>query len=32
VYADELQRTADGWRIAHCRRRFLVADGLGDRP
>ena len=32
VYTDELHRTADGWRIAHCRCRFIVADGLGDRP
>jgi hypothetical protein len=32
VYSDELQRTAAGWRIAHCRCRFIVADGLGDRP
>ncbi|MGH9365935.1 MAG: nuclear transport factor 2 family protein [Thermoanaerobaculia bacterium] len=32
VYIDELHRTADGWRIAHCRCRFLVADGLSDRP
>jgi hypothetical protein len=32
VYTDELQRTAAGWRIAHTRVRFIVADGLGDRP
>ena len=32
VYTDELHRTADGWRIAHCRCRFIVADGLADRP
>ena len=32
VYTDELHRTADGCRIAHCRCRFIVADGLGDRP
>ena len=32
VYTDELQRTADGWRIAHCRCRFIVAGGLSDRP
>lgn len=32
VYTDELRRTADGWRIARCRCRFLVADGLSDRP
>ena len=32
VYTDELHRTAAGWRIAHCRCRFLVAGGLSDRP
>ncbi len=32
VYTDELNRTADGWRIAHTRCQFLVADGLSDRP
>ena len=32
VYDDELQRTSSGWRIAHTRCRFLVADGLSDRP
>lgn len=32
VYTDELRRTADGWRIAHCRCRFIVAGGLADRP
>ena len=32
VYTDELRRTASGWRIAHCRCRFLVAEGLSDRP
>jgi hypothetical protein len=32
VYSDELQRTAGGWKIAHSRCRFLVADGLRDRP
>jgi hypothetical protein len=32
VYVDELRRTPAGWRIAHCRCRFIVADGLGDRP
>lgn len=32
VYTDELHRTAEGWRIARCRCRFLVADGLSDRP
>ena len=32
VYDDELVRTADGWRIATRRCRFIVADGLADRP
>jgi hypothetical protein len=32
VYTDELHRTADGWRIAHCRCRFIVVGGLSDRP
>jgi hypothetical protein len=32
VYTDELHRTAAGWRIAHTRCRFLVAEGLSDRP
>ena len=32
VYEDALVRTADGWRIAHVRCRFIVADGLADRP
>jgi hypothetical protein len=32
VYVDELLETADGWRIAHCRCRFLVEGGLADRP
>jgi hypothetical protein len=32
VYTDELVRTPDGWRIASCRCRFIVADGLSDRP
>ena len=32
VYSDELRRTADGWRIAATRCRFIVADGLSDRP
>jgi hypothetical protein len=32
VYTDELHRTGDGWRIAHTRCRFIVADGLSDRP
>jgi 3-phenylpropionate/cinnamic acid dioxygenase small subunit len=32
VYDDELVRTAEGWRIASRRCRFIVADGLSDRP
>jgi 3-phenylpropionate/cinnamic acid dioxygenase small subunit len=32
VYTDELRRTADGWRIAARRCRFIVAEGLSDRP
>lgn len=32
VYDDELVRTEDGWRIARRRCRFIVADGLSDRP
>lgn len=32
VYDDELVRTAEGWRIATRRCRFIVADGLSDRP
>lgn len=32
VYTDELRRTGDGWRIAYTRCRFIVADGLSDRP
>ena len=32
VYDDELRRTADGWRIGATRCRFMVADGLSDRP
>jgi hypothetical protein len=32
VYNDELRRTAEGWRIAMRRCRFIVADGLSDRP
>lgn len=32
VYTDELVRTASGWRIAHCRCRFITADSLADRP
>ena len=32
VYNDDLRCTADGWRIAATRCRFIVADGLRDRP
>jgi 3-phenylpropionate/cinnamic acid dioxygenase small subunit len=32
VYDDELVRTEAGWRIASRRCRFIVADGLSDRP
>jgi 3-phenylpropionate/cinnamic acid dioxygenase small subunit len=32
LYDDELVRTADGWRIASRRCRFIVANGLSDRP
>ncbi len=32
VYEDSLVRTAEGWRISRCRCRFIVADGLSDRP
>jgi SnoaL-like domain len=32
VYHDELVRTADGWRIASRRCRFMTAEGLRDRP
>ena len=32
VYTDELRRTAEGWRIVTTRCRFIVADGLSDRP
>lgn len=32
VYTDELHRTPEGWRIAHTRCRFIVDDGLSDRP
>jgi 3-phenylpropionate/cinnamic acid dioxygenase small subunit len=32
VYTDELRRSEDGWRIAKRRCRFIVADGLRDRP
>jgi len=32
VYDDELRRTADGWRIGATRCRFIVPEGLSDRP
>jgi len=32
IYEDDLVRTAEGWRISRCRCRFIVADGLSDRP
>lgn len=32
IYTDELRRTEQGWRIASRRCRFIVADGLADRP
>jgi hypothetical protein len=32
VYDDELVRTQDGWRIASRRCRFIVPDGLAERP
>ena len=32
VYDHELRRTAAGWQIASIRCRFIVADGLADRP
>jgi hypothetical protein len=32
VYDDDLVRTAKGWRIQRRRCRFIVADGLSDRP
>lgn len=32
VYDDELVRTPDGWRIARRRCRFIVPEGLADRP
>jgi len=32
VYADELRRTAAGWRFASRRCRFMVRDGFSDRP
>lgn len=32
VYDDDLVRTDAGWRIARTRCRFIVVDGLSDRP
>ena len=32
VYTDELRRTAQGWRIARRRCRFIGPEGLSDRP
>ncbi len=32
VYTDQLVRTSTGWRIAARRCRFIVADGLADKP
>lgn len=32
VYTDELHRTPQGWRIAATRCRFIVPEGLSDRP
>lgn len=32
LYTDELRRTEEGWRIVRRRCRFIVADGLSDRP
>ncbi len=32
IYNDELRRTEEGWRIAKRRCRFIVSDGLSDRP
>ncbi len=32
LYTDELRRAAEGWRFARRRCRFLVANGLSDRP
>jgi 3-phenylpropionate/cinnamic acid dioxygenase small subunit len=32
VYNDELVRTSEGWRIKSRRCRFIVSDGLSDRP
>jgi 3-phenylpropionate/cinnamic acid dioxygenase small subunit len=32
IYDDHLVKTPEGWRIAKRRCRFVVADGLSDRP
>jgi len=32
VYDDDLVRTDGGWKFAVVRCRFIVADGLSDRP
>ena len=32
IYTDEVQRTAEGWRIALTRCQFITTDGLRDRP
>lgn len=32
LYDDDLVRTADGWRIARRRCRFITPDGITDRP
>jgi hypothetical protein len=32
VYRDEVVRTEEGWKIRKRSCRFIVADGLSDRP
>ena len=32
LYADDLRRTADGWRISRRRCHFITPSGLSDRP
>ncbi len=32
LYADELRRTSEGWRIRKRRCQFITADGVKDRP
>jgi hypothetical protein len=32
VYTDELSRTDEGWRFVRRSCKFIVADGLSDRP